>query len=138
MDIFCLNLDQEHEHILSQPGSGAWIYLVSTWIKSMNISCLNLDQEHEHILSQPGSRAWTYPVSTWIRRREWQQLSKMSKIGFPKNPGIWEISQLPGYQGNFPNAWVSGKFLGTWEISQMSGYLGNFPNTYRYLRVVNF
>ena len=27
--------------------------------------------------------------------REWQQLSKMSKIG---------ISQMPGYLGNFPNA----------------------------------
>ena len=31
--------------------------------------------------------------------------------------------------GNFPNAWVSGKFpkcLGIWEISQVPGYLGNF------------
>ena len=32
------------------------------------------------------------------------------------------MSQMPGYLGNFPNAWVSGKFpkyLGFWEISQM-------------------
>ena len=46
MDIFCLNLDQEHAYILSQPGSGARIYLVSAWIKSMNISCINMDQKH--------------------------------------------------------------------------------------------
>jgi len=29
---------------------------------------------------------------------------------FPKCLGIWEISQMPGYLGYFPNAWVSGKF----------------------------
>ncbi len=49
---------------------------------------------------------------------------------FPKILGTWEISQMPEYLGNFPNAWVSGKFLeclGIWEISQMPGYLGNFP-----------
>ena len=33
---------------------------------------------------------------------------------------------------NIPNAWVSGKFpkcMGIWEISQMPGYLGNFSST---------
>ena len=46
-------------------------------------------------------------------------------------PGIREISQMPGYLGNFPNAWESvefPKYLGIWGISQMPGYLGNFPN----------
>ena len=28
--------------------------------------------------------------------------------------------------------------IGIWEISQMPGYLGNFPNAYCYLRVVYF
>jgi len=40
---------------------------------------------------------------------------------------------MPGYLGNFPNAWVSGKFpkyMGIWEISQMPGYLGNFTNAW--------
>ena len=52
---------------------------------------------------------------------------------FLKYLGIWIISQIPGYLGNFSNVWVSGKFpkyLGIWEISQIPGYLGNFPNTY--------
>ena len=64
------------------------------------------------------------------------------KIYHPQIPiGTWEISQMPENLGNFPNAWVSGKYpkcLGIWEIYQMPGYLGNFPNTYRYLRVVYF
>ena len=40
---------------------------------------------------------------------------------------------MPGYLGNFPNAWVFGEFpkcLGIWEISQMPVYLGNFPNAW--------
>ena len=61
---------------------------------------------------------------------------------------------MPGNLGNFPNAWVSGKFpkfpkypviweiskiskiyhpqilIGLCGISQMPGYLGNFPNAY--------
>ena len=46
---------------------------------------------------------------------------------------IWEISQMSGYPGNFPNAWESGKFpkcLGIWEIFQMPEKLGKFPNTW--------
>ena len=46
-------------------------------------------------------------------------------------PGIWEISQMPGYLENFPNAWVSEKFpkcLGFWEIPQISSHLRNFQN----------
>ena len=40
---------------------------------------------------------------------------------------------MPGYLGNFPNAWVFGKFpkcQGIWEISPMSRFLGNFPNAW--------
>ena len=53
---------------------------------------------------------------------------------------------MPGYLGNFPNAWVSGKFprypgiweasqiplkcLGIWEIPQIPVYLGNSPNAW--------
>ena len=38
---------------------------------------------------------------------------------------------MPGYLGNFPNAWVSGKFpkcLGFLEIPQISSHLRNFQN----------
>ena len=73
--------------------------------------------------------------------------------------GIWEISQIPKYLGNFPDTQLFGKFPrypGIWEISgiwglfifkileipQMPGYLGNFPDTQtrcsKYLRVVFF
>ena len=35
-----------------------------------------------------------------------QNLKKIT----PQNPlGIWEISQMPGYLGSFPNAWTFGK-----------------------------
>ena len=68
----------------------------------------------------------------------------------PNTQGIWEISQIPRHLrnfqnlknipplntyknlGNFPNAWVSGKFPkcpGIWKISQRPGYLGNFSST---------
>ena len=66
MNIY-INLDQKHEYTPSQPRSGACIYPVSTWTRSMNISYLNLENEHEYILSQLGSGAWINPVSTWIR-----------------------------------------------------------------------
>ena len=44
---------------------------------------------------------------------------------------IWGISRMPGYLGNFPNAWVSGKFpkcLGFGEISQIFSHLRTFQN----------
>ena len=65
---------------------------------------------------------------------------------FSKILGTWEISQMPGYLGNFPNAWVSGKFpkylqifeagkfLSFWkflkwlEIFKIPRHLGNFQN----------
>ena len=61
--------------------------------------------------------------------------------------GIWGTSQMSGYLGNFPTAWVFGKFpkypviweiskilqiyhpqipIGIWGILQIPGYLGNF------------
>ena len=46
--------------------------------------------------------------------------------------GIWEISQIPKYLGNFPDTQLFGKFPrypGIWEISQIPSYLGNFPDT---------
>ena len=49
--------------------------------------------------------------------------------------GLWEISgipQMPGNHGKFP------KYLGIWEIHQIAGNLGNFPNTWGNLRVVYF
>ena len=58
---------------------------------------------------------------------------KYTTLKSPKCLGISEISQMPGYLGNFPNAWVSGKFpkcLGIWKIFQMPGYLTNLPNTW--------
>ena len=79
------------------------------------------------------------------------EVSKIFKLYQPQIPiGIWEISQMPGYLGNFPNAlvfgkfpkclgiwkifpnaWVSGKFpkcLSIWEISQIPWHLRNFQN----------
>ena len=52
---------------------------------------------------------------------------------FPKTPGIWEISQIPGYLEKFPKILKihhSQIPTGIWGISQMLGYLGNFPNTW--------
>ena len=87
-------------------------------------------------------------------------IKNVKNRNFPKCQGIWEISQIPRlweisqiiwnlrnlqnlknipasntYRnlGNFPNAWISGKFpkcLAIWEISQMHEYLGNFPNAW--------
>jgi len=34
----------------------------------------------------------------------------------------WEISQMPEYLGNFPNAWVS------WKFPKCLGFFGNSPN----------
>ena len=48
----------------------------------------------------------------------------------------FEISQIPGNLGIYPNAWESvkfPKFPGIWEIlgiPQMPWNLGNFPNTW--------
>jgi len=42
---------------------------------------------------------------------------------------------MPVNLRNFPKAWVSGKFpkcLAIWEISQISGFLGNFPNASKF------
>ena len=58
-------------------------------------------------------------LKIYLYRMDWQQLSKIG------------ISQMPGYLGKFPNAWVSGKYpkcLGFREIPQIFSYLRNFQN----------
>ena len=63
------------------------------------------------------------------------EISKILKIYHPQIPiGIWEISQMPGYLGNFPIGWVSGIFtkcLGIWEISQMPRFSGSISSHLR-------
>jgi len=47
---------------------------------------------------------------------------------------------MPGYLRNFPNALVFGKFpkyLGIWEISQIPVYLGNFQSFEKFLNLKN-
>ena len=87
-------------------------------------------------------------------------IKNVKNTNFPNAWVYWELSQIPRHSGNFPDiwhlrnfqnlknippsntyenlgnfphAWISGKFpkcLGIWEISQMPGYLGNFPNAW--------
>ena len=62
---------------------------------------------------------------------------------FPKCLGIWEIPQIREIPDsgvfeifkNFPNVWVSGKFLkclGFWEIPQIYCHLRNLQNFLKY------
>jgi len=49
---------------------------------------------------------------------------------FLKCLGVWEISQMPEYLGNFSKAWVSGKFPKNPGILEISKILKNTPLKY--------
>ena len=49
---------------------------------------------------------------------------------FPRFPDIWGIPQNPRYLRKCLGTWELLKCLGFWEISQMPGYMGNFPNAW--------